>query len=43
MSLTYRLTLSSDAIKFVAKQERVVQERIRKALLGLTSDRLLVI
>ncbi|QCT01577.1 hypothetical protein E6C60_0856 [Paenibacillus algicola] len=36
MSLTYQLTLNRDAIKFVAKQERAVQERIRKSLLGLT-------
>lgn len=35
MSLTYQLTLSRDAIKFLAKQERSVQERIRKGLLGL--------
>lgn len=35
MSLTYRLTLRHDAVKFVAKQEKTVQERIRKALLGL--------
>lgn len=35
MSLTYRLTLNRDAVKFVAKQEKAVQERIRKALLGL--------
>ena len=36
MSLTYRLTLNRDAVKFVAKQEKAVQERIRKSLLGLT-------
>ncbi|WEK53586.1 MAG: type II toxin-antitoxin system RelE/ParE family toxin [Candidatus Cohnella colombiensis] len=36
MSLTYRLTLNRDAIKFVAKQEKAIQERIRKSLLGLT-------
>lgn len=36
MSLIYQLTLSREAVKFVAKQEKVVQERIRKALLGLT-------
>ncbi|MFB5762006.1 type II toxin-antitoxin system RelE family toxin [Paenibacillus medicaginis] len=35
MSLTYQLTLSRDAVKFVAKQEREVQERIRGALAGL--------
>lgn len=35
MSLTYQLTLNRDAVKFVSKQERAVQERIRKALLGL--------
>ena len=36
MSLTYRLTLNRDAVKFIAKQEKAVQERIRKSLLGLT-------
>lgn len=36
MSLTYRLTLNRDAVKFVGKQEKAVQERIRKSLLGLT-------
>jgi mRNA interferase RelE/StbE len=36
MSLIYQLILSRDAIKFVAKQEKNVQERVRKALLGLT-------
>lgn len=36
MSLTYRLTLNRDAVKFVAKQEKAVQERIRQSLLGLT-------
>lgn len=36
MSLIYQLILSRDAVKFVAKQEKDVQERIRKALLGLT-------
>jgi mRNA interferase RelE/StbE len=36
MSLTYRLTLNLDAVKFIAKQEKAVQERIRKSLLGLT-------
>ncbi|MBO2945212.1 type II toxin-antitoxin system RelE/ParE family toxin [Paenibacillus sp. F411] len=36
MSLTYQLTFNRDAVKFVAKQERAVQERIRKSLLGLT-------
>lgn len=36
MSLNYQLTLSRDAVKFVAKQEKDVQVRIRKALLGLT-------
>lgn len=35
MSSTYQLTLSRDAVKFVVKQERVIQERIRKALSGL--------
>ncbi|WP_044477228.1 type II toxin-antitoxin system RelE family toxin [Paenibacillus antibioticophila] len=36
MSLTYQLTLNRDAVKFIAKQERAVQERIRKSLMGLT-------
>lgn len=36
MSLIYQLILNRDAVKFVAKQEKNVQERIRKALLGLT-------
>ena len=36
MSSTYQLTLSREAIKFVSRQEKAVQERIRKALLGLT-------
>lgn len=36
MSLTYRLTLNRDAVKFVAKQEKAIQDRIRKSLLGLT-------
>ncbi|AQT86967.1 hypothetical protein ERICIV_04569 (plasmid) [Paenibacillus larvae subsp. larvae] len=35
MSSTYQLTLSRDAVKFVAKQERRIQERIRKSLTGL--------
>ena len=35
MSSTYQLTLSRDSLKFLAKQERAVQERIRKALMGL--------
>ncbi len=36
MSLTYQLTLSRDSVKFLAKQERAIQERIRKALTGLS-------
>lgn len=39
MSLTYRLTLNRDAVKFVAKQEMAIQVRIRKSLLGLTVHR----
>lgn len=35
MSLTYQLTLSRDSVKFLAKQEKAIQERIRKALTGL--------
>ena len=35
MSLIYQLILSRSAIKFIAKQERAIQERIRKALAGL--------
>ncbi len=35
MNSTYQLTLSRDAVKFVGKQEKFVQSRIRKALLGL--------
>jgi mRNA interferase RelE/StbE len=33
---TYQLILSGNAIKFMAKQEIVVRERIRKALIGLS-------
>ncbi|GIO43125.1 hypothetical protein [Paenibacillus apis] len=36
MSFTYQLTLNRDAVKFIAKQEKAVQERIRKSLMGLT-------
>lgn len=36
MNSTYRLTLNRDAIKFITKQDRNIQERIRKAVLGLT-------
>lgn len=36
MNSTYQLTLSRDAIKFLAKQERNVQSRIHQALSGLT-------
>jgi mRNA interferase RelE/StbE len=35
MSLTYQLTLSREAIKFLRKQEKSVQLRITKALKGL--------
>ena len=35
MSSIYRLTLNRNSVKFLAKQERAVQERIRKALTGL--------
>ena len=35
MSLTYQLTLNRDSIKFLSKQEKAIQERIRKALTGL--------
>ena len=36
MSLTYRLILNHDSVKFIAKQEMAIQERIRKALTGLS-------
>lgn len=36
MNSTYRLTLSRDAVKFIGKQEKTIQKRIRRALLGLT-------
>lgn len=35
MSLTYQLNLNRESIKFLAKQERIIQERIRRALIGL--------
>lgn len=35
MNSIYRLTLSCDSLKFIAKQERATQERIRRALTGL--------
>lgn len=35
MNSIYQLTLSRNAVKFVSKQERAVQERIRKSLTGL--------
>ena len=35
MSSDYKLIYHKDAIKFIAKQERVIQERISKALTGL--------
>ena len=36
MSSAYHLILNRNAVKFPAKQEKVVQERIRAALIGLT-------
>jgi mRNA interferase RelE/StbE len=36
VSSIYQLTLSRDSVKFLAKQEKLVQNRIRKALTGLT-------
>jgi len=35
MSSIYQLTLNRDSVKFLAKQEKAIQERIRKALTGL--------
>lgn len=35
MSSDYKLIYHKDAIKFIAKQERAIQERISKALNGL--------
>ncbi|MFZ3129518.1 MAG: type II toxin-antitoxin system RelE/ParE family toxin [Desulfosporosinus sp.] len=35
MSSIYQLLINHDSVKFIAKQERIVQERIRKALTGL--------
>jgi len=35
MSSTYQLTLNRDSVKFLAKQEKAIQERIRRALTGL--------
>ncbi|MHB8073158.1 type II toxin-antitoxin system RelE family toxin [Desulfosporosinus fructosivorans] len=35
MSSIYHLTLNRESVKFLAKQERAIQERIRKALMGL--------
>lgn len=35
MSSTYQLTLNHDSVKFLAKQEKAIQERIRRALTGL--------
>jgi mRNA-degrading endonuclease RelE of RelBE toxin-antitoxin system len=35
VSSDYKLIYHKDAIKFIAKQERVIQERISKALTGL--------
>ena len=35
MNSIYQLTLNRDSVKFLAKQDRAVQERIRKALTGL--------
>lgn len=36
MSSAYHLTLNRNAVKFLAKQEKTVQDRIRAALIGLT-------
>lgn len=36
MNSTYQLTLSRNAVKYMGKQEKSVQERIRRALLGLS-------
>ncbi|MHB8073883.1 type II toxin-antitoxin system RelE family toxin [Desulfosporosinus fructosivorans] len=36
MNSDYKLIYHKDMIKFIAKQERAVQERIRKALMGLS-------
>ncbi|WP_047985654.1 type II toxin-antitoxin system RelE family toxin [Ornithinibacillus californiensis] len=36
MSLSYQLTLSRESVKFLKKQEKAIQERIGKALQGLT-------
>jgi mRNA interferase RelE/StbE len=36
MSSAYLLTLSRNSIKYISKQDRNTQERIRKALIGLT-------
>ena len=35
MSSIYQLTLNRDSVKFLAKHEKSIQERIRKALIGL--------
>ena len=35
MSSIYQLTLNRDSVKFLTKQERTVQVRIRKAISGL--------
>lgn len=36
MNWNYQLTLSRDSIKFLKGQEKAIQQRIRKGLLGLT-------
>ncbi|MHB1685093.1 MAG: type II toxin-antitoxin system RelE family toxin [Bacilli bacterium] len=36
MNSAYRLTVSRDSLKFIAKQTRTVQERIHLALTGLS-------
>jgi len=36
MCFTYQLALNRESVMFIAKQEKTVQERIRKSLLGLT-------
>ncbi len=38
MSLDYTLTYHKEAVKFIAKQEKAVQERIIQGLKGLLND-----
>lgn len=35
MNSAYQLTLSRDSLKYISKQERSTQQRIRTALIGL--------